>query len=459
MVAVVGGGLAGSEAAWQIASMGIDVELLEMRPDRMTPAHVSGDLAELVCSNSLGSSLTDRASGLLKTELRVLGSMVLECAESTRVPAGGALAVDRERFAKSVTDRIERHRRIRLIREEVSSIPDTPAVIASGPLTSPALAGEIARLTGEGNLSFYDALAPIVSADSVDMSVAFAASRYGKGGPDYINCPMSRAEYEAFVDALIGAERIALRDFESQDASFFEACLPVEVLASRGPRSLAFGPLRPTGLIDPRTGRRPYAVVQLRRENLLGTAFNLVGFQTNLRYGEQMRVFRLIPGLSGASFLRYGQMHRNTFVRSPALLEPSFALRSRCDLFFAGQLTGTEGYVGSIASGWAAGVNLVRLLHGQDPLVAPATTMLGALSRYISRADPATFQPMKATFGLLPPLTGDVPRQKQARRAAMVERALHDLTGISRALGNSHGSPVRSDFPPVRPVDPVPSRS
>jgi len=444
LVSVIGGGLAGSEAAWQIAAMGIDVELHEMRPGRMTPAHVSGHLAELVCSNSLGSDLTDRASGLLKAELRVLGSMVLQCADNHRVPAGGALAVDRDQFARAVTHRIEDHEHIHVVREEVVAIPESPTIVASGPLTSSELADAIALLTGEGNLSFYDAVAPIISADSVEMSVAFPASRYGKGGADYVNCPMSRAEYVSFVEALVSAERTALRDFEEQDAKFFEACLPVEVLASRGPDSLAFGPLRPTGLIDPRTGRRPHAVVQLRRENLLGTAYNLVGFQTNLRYGEQVRVFRLIPGLEHASFLRYGQMHRNTFLRSPALLEPSFGYRGRSDLFFAGQLTGTEGYVGSIGSGWLAGVNLGRHLLGQESLVAPATTMLGALSRYVSRADPARFQPMKANFGLLPPLVSPAPRGKRARRAAVVARALHD---IAEMASHSHVSSSHSHSP------------
>jgi methylenetetrahydrofolate--tRNA-(uracil-5-)-methyltransferase len=436
LVTVVGGGLAGCEAAWQLAARGIDVVLYEMRPARMTPAHVTGHLAELVCSNSLGSDLADRAGGLLKAELRALGSIILACADETRVPAGGALAVDRKRFAQAVTDRVQSHPGIRVVRREVKAIPEGPAVIASGPLTSDVLASAIAQHAGEDNLAFYDAVAPIVSGDSVDMEVAFPASRYGRGGPDYVNCPMSREEYRIFVDALVRAERIALRGFESEDARFFEACLPVEVLASRGPGSLAFGPLRPTGLTDPRTGRRPHAVVQLRREDMPGTAYNLVGFQTNLRFREQERVFRLIPGLENALFLRYGQMHRNTFVRAPALLDPYFASDRRSDLQFAGQLTGTEGYIGSVASGLMAGVNLAHRLLQLRPLIAPPTTMVGSLTRYVTAAEPATFQPMKANFGLLPPLPGSRAGGKRARREAMVARALRDIQAFAELVGS-----------------------
>lgn len=430
---VVGGGLAGSEAAWQAAERGVEVILYEMRPRKMTPAHVSDRLAELVCSNSLGSDLPDRAPGLLKAELRRLGSLVLACADATRVPAGSALAVDRERFAEEVTRRIEAHPRIQVVRDEVTEIPDGPTVIATGPLTSEPLTQAIAELTGQEYLYFYDAMAPIVAADSIDMSIAFRASRYGRGGADYINCPMTEEEYDRFVEALVSAERIPLRDFEREDPRFFEGCLPIEVLAARGRDALAYGPLRPVGLVDPRTGRRPYAVVQLRQDDLAGTLYNMVGFQTNLRYGEQERVFRMIPGLEQAEFVRYGQMHRNTFLNAPLLLEPTMAFRGRPGLFFAGQITGVEGYVGSVGSGWVAGVNAARFVLGQEPLVLPRTTMLGALCYYVSHADPKTFQPMKANFGLLPPLSPPV-RDKRRRYRAYMERALVDLEEMSAAL-------------------------
>ncbi len=426
---IIGGGLAGSEAAWQAAERGVDVLLYEMRPHKMTPAHVSDRLGELVCSNSLGSDLPDRAAGLLKAELRRLGSLVLACADQTRVPAGGALAVDRELFAAAVTAHIESHPRIQVVRREVTAIPDGPLVIATGPLTSDALAAAIAALTGQEHLYFYDALAPIVTAESIDMRVAFRASRYGKGEADYINCPMTKEEYDRFVEALVTAERIPLRQFEREDPRFFEGCLAVEVMAERGHDTLAFGPLRPVGLTDPRTGRRPYAVVQLRQDNLAGTLYNLVGFQTNLRYGEQERVFRLIPGLERAEFVRYGQMHRNTFINAPALLEPTMEFRRREGLFFAGQITGVEGYVGSIGSGWVAGVNAARRILGQEPLTLPRETMLGALCHYVSRAEPSAFQPMKANFGLLPPLEPPV-RNKRKRYRAYVARALAALDAL-----------------------------
>jgi methylenetetrahydrofolate--tRNA-(uracil-5-)-methyltransferase len=434
-VVVIGGGLAGSEAAWQAAERDLKVTLYEMRPERMTPAHVSDRLAELVCSNSLGSNLVDRAPGLLKEELRRLGSVVLACADANAVPAGGALAVGREAFAQAVTERIAGHRRITLRREEVRSIPEgQPVIVATGPLTSPALADQITAVSGSDHLYFYDAMAPIVSAESVDMSVAFRASRYerGESDGDYLNCPMTRAEYERFVRELVGAERIPLRDFEQEDKKFFEACLPVEVLAQRGERSLAFGPLKPVGLTDPRTGQRPYAVVQLRQDNQAGTLYNMVGFQTNLKWGEQQRVFRLIPGLAHAEFVRFGQMHRNTFINSPALLRPTLQFRERDDLFFAGQITGTEGYIGSIASGLVAGLNVARLATGHPPVSFPPTTMLGALCTYISGADPSGFQPMKANFGLLPPLDPPV-RKKRERYAAYARRALADLEQFQSA--------------------------
>jgi len=342
------------------------------------------------------------------------------------VPAGGALAVDREQFAAAVTRRVEAHPRIRVVRQELTAIPEGAAVVATGPLTSDPLAEAIAALTGQEHLYFYDALAPIVSADSIDPSVAFRASRYGRGDADYLNCPMTEEEYGRFVEALVAAERIPLRDFEREDARFFEGCLPVEVLAARGRDALAFGPLRPVGLTDPRTGRRPHAVVQLRQDDLAGTLYNLVGFQTNLRYGEQERVFRLIPGLEGAEIVRYGHMHRNTFINAPRLLEPTMGFRGRAGLFFAGQITGVEGYVGSVGSGWVAGVNAARFALGQGPLSLPHTSMLGALCHYVSGADPATFQPMKANFGLMPALDPPV-RNKRQRYRAYVTRALADL--------------------------------
>ena len=435
---VVGGGLAGSEAAWQAAERGVEVTLYEMRPQHSTGAHTGPYLAELVCSNSLGSNLSDRAPGLLKEELRRMGSLVLRCAEETAVPAGGALAVDREAFAKRVTEAIQAHPNIRLQREEVTQIPEQPAVIASGPLTSSALSAAIQALTGEEHLYFFDAIAPIVTLDSINMETAYRASRYDRGEQeegDYINCPMTREEYEAFVEALLAAERIELKDFElaleggvkAGAHHFFEGCLPVEILARRGRQSLAFGPMRPVGLIDPRSGRRPYAVVQLRQDNLHGTLYNLVGFQTNLKFPEQRRVFRMIPGLENAEFTRYGQMHRNTFLFSPAHLRPTLQFQSREDLFFAGQITGVEGYVGNIATGLLAGWNAARLLAGQQTLVLPDTTMLGALCRYITQASAADFQPMKANFGLLPELENGGLRGKRPRAAAYARRALEDL--------------------------------
>jgi methylenetetrahydrofolate--tRNA-(uracil-5-)-methyltransferase len=428
-VKVIGGGLAGSEAAWQLAERGITVELYEMRPVRNTPAHVTEWLSELVCSNSLGSDLPDRAPGVLKAELRRLGSLLMRCAEETAVPAGGALAVDREAFASRVTEHIANHPNIRLIREEVTSIPDGPVILATGPLTSPALSAEIAALVGEEHLYFYDAIAPMVDAETINMDIAFRASRYGRGEDetgDYINCPMTREEYERFVDALLSAELIDLKDFERDDPQFFEGCLPVERLAARGREALAFGPLRPVGLRDPRTGKRPYAVVQLRQDNLAGTLYNIVGFQTNLRWGEQKRVLRMIPGLENAEFPRYGQMHRNTFVNSPMHLRPTLQFRDRDDLFFAGQITGVEGYVGNIGTGLLAGINAARLVSGCEPWTLPRETMLGALCYYITHAEPGEFQPMKANFGILPPLDNP-PRGKRERQQAYAARAAEAL--------------------------------
>jgi len=442
IVHVIGGGLAGSEAAWQAAELGAEVILYEMRPLVSTGAHRTDKLAELICSNSLGSRLLDRASGLLKEELRLLRSLLLACAEATAVPAGGALAVDRDAFADLVTRIISQHPRIRVVRQEVTRLPEGVVIIASGPLTSPALAEEIQRLTGEDYLFFYDAISPIVTADSINMDIAFKGSRYGRGAQeegDYINCPMSKAEYKAFVDALVHAERIPLRDFEKAIEhgvkagadKYFEGCLPIEVLAARGEKALAFGPLRPVGLIDPRTGKQPYAVVQLRQDNLGGTLYSLVGFQTNLTYPEQKRVFRMIPGLEQAEFVRYGQMHRNTYIASPRLLLPTLQLRQHHTILFAGQITGVEGYMGNIATGLLAGWNAVRLLGGSDPITPPTTTMLGALCRYITEARLEDFQPMKANFGLLPDLDHP-PRGKQERHQRLAMRALEDLSAWLR---------------------------
>jgi methylenetetrahydrofolate--tRNA-(uracil-5-)-methyltransferase len=424
---VIGGGLAGSEAAWQVAQRGLAVSLYEMRPEQRTPAHQTGWLAELVCSNSLGSNLPDRAMGLLKNELRALDSLIVRVADETAVPAGGALAVGRDAFARAVTERISGHPLIELRREEIKEIPKQGvAIIATGPLTSAEMSVRVAALTGKDQLYFYDAMAPIVSLDSIDMSRVYRASRYGKGDPDYLNCPMTEAQYDAFVDALLGAERIPLRSFEREDKRFFEACLPVEVIAERGHDALAYGPLRPVGLIDPRSGVRPHAVVQLRQDNLAATLYNLVGFQTNLRWSEQARVFRMIPGLEQAEFVRFGQMHRNTYINSPALLDPTMAYRGREGLFFAGQITGTEGYVGSTASGWVAGWNAARMAQGCAPLALPVTTMIGALCQYVS-TEQGDFQPMKANFGLLPPLSRRV-RSKRARHQQLAERAVQELT-------------------------------
>jgi methylenetetrahydrofolate--tRNA-(uracil-5-)-methyltransferase len=433
---VIGGGLAGSEAAWQAAERGLSVDLYEMRPATPTGAHVTDYLAELVCSNSLGSNLPDRASGVLKNEIRRLGSMLLECAEASAVPAGAALAVDREVFARSVTERIRGHPRITIIRQEVAALPQGLTIVASGPLTSSALAEQIARLTGQDNLFFFDAISPIVAFDSVNMEVAYRASRrenLADGEGDYINCPLSKDEYYAFVEALLAAERIVLRSFETaitagvKAGQFFEGCLPVEVIAQRGRDSLAFGPLRPMGLKDPRTGHRPYAVVQLRQDNLAGSLYNMVGFQTNLKYPEQKRVFRLIPGLEKAEFVRYGQMHRNTFIAAPRMLLPTLQYVNRSTLLFAGQITGIEGYLGNIASGVLAGINAARVSMQEPPLTLPSSTMLGALCNYVSHAELATFQPMKANFGILPPLEQPTPKGKRERAQAFASRALAEL--------------------------------
>lgn len=435
---VIGGGLAGTEAAWQAAERGLKVHLYEMRPSVTTGAHQGEDLAELVCSNSLGSKLPDRASGVLKAELAKLDSFLLSVAETTALPAGTALAVDRVGFATIATERILAHPNISVMREEMKQIPLGLTIIASGPLTSRALSKAIASLTGDKHLFFYDAIAPIVSLDSVNMNIAYRGSRFGHGQQeegDYINCPFSQQDYEVFVEALISAERIELRDFESEieggvtagDRIYFESCLPVEVLAGRGNRSLAFGPMRPIGLTDPRTGCRPYAVLQLRQDNLTGDLYNLVGFQTNLTFSEQKRVFQMVPGLENATFHRYGQMHRNTFIASPRLLLPTLQYRQRSELFFSGQITGIEGYLGNIASGLLAGLNAARLFRAQPPLALPPATMLGALCHYITHAEIKAFQPMKANFGILPPISSAKHLGKRERAIAYAERSTSEL--------------------------------
>lgn len=446
-VVVAGGGLAGCEAAWQAAERGLEVVLLEMRPGVQTGAHATERLGELVCSNSLGSALADRASGILMAELERMGSLLLRLARESALPAGGALAVDRDRFAVAVTQAVSSHPRIHVEREEVRTIPDGWVIVASGPLTSPVLASELARWLGEDHLYFFDALAPIVEAESVDMTIAFRASRYGRGQEaqgDYLNCPLDRAEYETFVDELRAAERSPLRSFEEPIGTgiragmdpYFEGCLPVEIIAERGREALAFGPLRPVGLRDPRSGVRPYAVVQLRQDNAAGSLYNLVGFQTNMTVAAQRRVLRMIPGLGRACFARYGQMHRNTFVNAPRLLRPTLQTRARDDVLFAGQITGVEGYLGNIATGLLAGMNVARLAGGREPVILPPVTMLGALCRYVTHADARGFQPMKANLGILDALD-QPPRGRPDRGRAYASRA---QAGLERALAaaNEH---------------------
>lgn len=436
---IIGGGLAGCEAAWQAAERGVNVDLYEMRPGQTTSAHRTGNLAELVCSNSLGSNLPNRASGLLKDELRRLGSLLIQCADASSLPAGGALAVDRERFSASIHSALESHPKIRIIREEITKIPDDPAIIATGPLTSPALSAALTHLTGENQLFFFDAIAPIVRLESINMTIAFRANRYEKGvmeRGDYINCPMTDDEYAQFQNELLAADKILLRDFEAREIEggvdagsdhFFQGCQPVEIIAGRGERALAFGPMRPVGLTDPRTGRWPFAVVQLRQDNLAGDLYNMVGFQTNLTFAEQKRVFRMIPGLENAEFERYGQMHRNTFIAAPIVLNPNFEFWQKAGLFAAGQLAGVEGYAGNIASGLVSGLNAVQYLKGGDPIYLPLTTMTGALLHYITHADLKDFQPTKAMFGLLPKPEDGKRRGKRERYDYYVERAHRDL--------------------------------
>lgn len=424
-VTVLGAGLAGCEAAWQIAGRGVRVVLREMKPKRFSPAHQSPDFAELICSNSLKAARVDSAAGLLKEEMRRLGSLLTVCAEKSRVPAGGALAVERSRFSRLVTQAIESHPLIEICREEVTSIPQGYTVVATGPLTAQALSEDIERLCG-GGLSFFDAAAPIVTRESLNMNKCFIASRYEKGDSDYINCPMNKEEYDSFAQALVEAERAPVHSFDVRDPKVYEGCMPIEVLAARGRDSMRFGPMKPVGLRDPRTGHRPWAVLQLRTENRENTLYNMVGFQTNLKFGEQKRVFGMIPGLENAEYVRYGVMHRNTFLNSPKNLNADYSFRGRKGLFFAGQITGVEGYMESASSGILAGINIVRQMEGRESLILPETTMMGALSRYISGYSGKDFQPMGANFGVLPPLQDKI-RDKRERYMALAQRGLAAL--------------------------------
>jgi methylenetetrahydrofolate--tRNA-(uracil-5-)-methyltransferase len=426
---IVGGGLAGSEAAWQLAERGHDVVIHEMRPVRGTEAHKTDRLAELVCSNTFKSTETVNAHGLLKAEMRLLGSMILECADVARVPGGSALTVDRDLFSSAVHERVTSHPRITVAREEMTTLP-SPGIIATGPLTSDALAEAIRARLGVDGLAFYDAIAPIVAYDSIDHEIVFRASRYGKetmegeGDGAYLNCPMSREQYEAFLDALTGADKATAHEFDA--VPYFEGCMPAEEMARRGRESLRFGPMKPVGLTDPRSGREAYAVVQLRMEDRGGRMWNLVGFQTRLRYPEQQRVFRMIPGLENAEFLRFGSIHRNSYLNAPAALAPHLALRDERQVMFAGQLTGVEGYTESTATGLLAGINLSRMLAGEEPVLPPTTTMLGALYRYLREADPRHFQPMNANFGLVDDL-GHRVKDKRTKKEKLAERALADM--------------------------------
>ena len=429
--AVIGGGFAGVECASQLAKRGIDVDLFEMKPTKYSPAHKSANLCELVCSNSFKAMRVESASGLLKAEMKLLGSVCVDCAEKSAVPAGGALAVDRDVFASLVTERIENNERINVVRKEITEILTgyDAVVIAAGPLVSDALAESIKGLTGSAFLSFFDAAAPVIEADSIDMDNAFLQSRYDRGGEDdYINCPMNKEEYEAFYEALINAEIAELHEFDKKHV--YEGCMPVEIMAKRGPDTIRFGPLKPVGLHDPKTGHRPWAVLQLRKENREGTMYNLVGFQTNLKFPEQKRVFSMIPALHDAEFVRFGVMHRNTFLDSPRLLNGDFSMKEHPEIFFAGQITGVEGYMESAAAGIMAGINAARRILGKDTVVLPPENMIGALSRYISDEFVTNFQPMGASFGLLPQLPEKI-RDKKERYGALAKRSLEMLGNMS----------------------------
>lgn len=437
-IKVIGAGLAGCEAAWQIANAGVEVELYEMKPHKKTPAHKSNGFAELVCSNSLRSAVITNAVGLLKEELRILGSLIMEAADATAVPAGSALAVDREAFSDYITDKIINHPLITVIDEEVTEIDTSlPTVIATGPLTSDDFAGFIKELLCEKEFHFFDAAAPIVDASTIDFDKAFYASRYDKGEPSYINCPMNKEEYDAFYDALIHAQEAEIKEFdreEQKDLTVFEGCMPVEVMAKRGYDTLRFGPMKPVGLIDKRKGTESYAVVQLRQETLDKTMYNIVGFQTHLTFGEQKRVFRMIPGLENAEFLRYGVMHRNTYINSPKLLTPLYSLRKHPSVFFAGQMTGVEGYVESTASGYVAGLNAARQVLGLNTIDFPDITAVGALAHYVSDENVTRFQPMNVNFGILTPLEKRVKGGKAAKNEALANRAIEKITEISTIL-------------------------
>ena len=434
VVNVIGAGLAGCEAAWILAQNGINVRLFEMKPAKFTPAHKYGGFAELVCSNSLKAERLESAAGLLKYEMEMLGSLTVPCAKANSVEAGGALAVDREKFSDAVTEKIRSHELIEVIEGEVTELPEGMTIIATGPLTAGKMADIIRELCGDG-LSFYDAAAPIVTYESLDKDKVFFASRYDRGDADYINCPMNKEEYLAFHSALIGADKVQLKDFETHPFSVYEGCMPIEELASRGVDTMRFGPMKPVGIDDPKTGRRPYAVVQLRRENREGTLFNLVGFQTNLKFGEQKRIFSMIPGLENAEFMRFGVMHRNTFINSPELLNSDFSMRERPEIFFAGQMTGVEGYMESAASGLLAGIAAARRIKGLEPLKLPGDTMTGALSAYVS--DPfnsGKFQPMGANMGILPDIGRRI-KDKKERYGAYAERAVRSLKTELERIG------------------------
>ena len=438
-VSVIGAGLAGCEAAWRLAQEGINVKLYEMKPEKYSPAHKYSGFAELVCSNSLKAARLGSAAGLLKYEMEMLGSLTVPCAKENSVEAGGALAVDREKFSDAVTAKIKSHPLIEVIGEEVTEIPDGTVIIATGPLTSGAMAERINELCGEG-LSFYDAAAPIVTYESLDKEKVFYASRYGRGEADYVNCPMNKEEYLAFYEALISAEKVQLKDFETHPFSVYEGCMPIEELARRGVDTMRFGPMKPVGIDDPRTGRRPYAVVQLRRENSEGTLFNLVGFQTNLKFGEQKRVFSMITGLENAEFMRYGVMHRNTFINSPELLNSDFSMRQHPEIYFAGQITGVEGYMESAASGIIAGTAAARKLKGLEPVVLPRETMTGALSAYISDSfNSGKFQPMGANMGILPDIGMKI-KDKKLKYEAYAERAVEALKKELERVGSQSNS-------------------
>ncbi|MDR4983512.1 methylenetetrahydrofolate--tRNA-(uracil(54)-C(5))-methyltransferase (FADH(2)-oxidizing) TrmFO [Bacillus cereus] len=424
VVNVIGAGLAGSEAAYQIAKRGVQVKLYEMRPVRQTPAHHTDKFAELVCSNSLRANTLTNAVGVIKEEMRLMDSVIIRAADECSVPAGGALAVDRHEFAAKVTEYVKNHPNVTVMNEEITEIPEGPTVIATGPLTSPDLSAQLKELTGEDYFYFYDAAAPIVEKDSIDMNKVYLKSRYDKGEAAYLNCPMTEEEFDRFYEALIAAETVPLKEFEKE--IFFEGCMPVEVMASRGRQTLVFGPMKPVGLEDPKTGKTPYAVVQLRQDDAAGTLYNIVGFQTHLKWGPQKEVLQLIPGLENAEIVRYGVMHRNTFINSPNLLRPTYQYKQRDDLFFAGQMTGVEGYVESAASGLLAGINAARLVRGEEPVVLPPVTAMGSMANYITATNAKNFQPMNANFGLFAPLEKKI-KKKAERNEAYATRALETI--------------------------------